>query len=213
MASRDILLRRPAVVQVTGDHWRPEPALCDAAERRWALMCRHNPHLFDGEILQVIGVHRNGHGGAVLHVRPCAFRWYAVQTDGPDCGCRPLGVKGVVRRGTQLLMGRRAAWTTFHAGAWEFAPSGGVQSGDSPESAILKELHEETGLSTSTVPQALAVCFDDQATSWEVMFDLGEATGEAACTTGEYDDMHWADPADLPTPPTPMARRMLALLS
>ncbi|MCH2136660.1 MAG: NUDIX domain-containing protein [Phycisphaerales bacterium] len=205
------MLRRPALVQVTDTPWQPEGHLIEAASRRWDLMCAANEHLFDGTLLQVTGVHRNGYAGAVIHARPCAFRWYAVQADGPDCGCRPLGVKGLVRRGDTMLMGRRANWTTFHGGLWEFAPSGGVEPGQSPEQAIARELQEETGLTSVHPPRARAVLFDDTAMSWEVLMELSVDEAFQVRQGEEYTQLRWCAANDLPGPMTPVARQMVML--
>jgi 8-oxo-dGTP pyrophosphatase MutT (NUDIX family) len=207
-----IHLRRPAVVQVSPDTWLPDAALGEQAERRWAVMLDANENLFNGRLLHVVGVHRNGHGGATIQTMPCDFKWYAVQADGPDCGCRPLGVKGLVQRDGCILMGRRASWTTFHGDAWECAPSGGVEPSQTPEEAIEIELREETGLSVTRSPRARAVVFDDTAMSWEVVFELTIAADATPVAAAEYTSLRWCSPKSMPSPLTPTAQRMLAML-
>lgn len=71
------------------------PSLADEIERRWNSLRAKNPNYFDGRLYHVLGVHRNGHGGATLHVMECAYRYHAVQTPDFDLGQRALGVKGV----------------------------------------------------------------------------------------------------------------------
>ena len=65
----------------------------DEAESRWDALCSVRPEYFDGGLLAVGGVTRNGHGGVTLTVAPCPYRWYAVQDDAFDLGLRPLGVR------------------------------------------------------------------------------------------------------------------------
>ena len=207
-----IRLRRPAVLHVADAPWQPDAHLCEAAEARWALLRKANDRLFDGELLHVTGVHRNGHGGAVIHAAPCAYRWYAVQADGPDTGCRPLSVQGFVRRGDEVLVGRRATWTTFHGDMWEFAPSGGVQPGQTPEVAIAAELTEETSLQPAGAPRALGVFLDDTALSWTLLLDISVQPGEARCPADEYQTLQWVAVDAVPGRLTPAAEAMRRLM-
>ena len=207
-----IHLRRPPIVQVSPEPWVPDDAIREQAQQRWDVMCAANGKLFDGGLLQVIGVQRTGCGGATIQAMPCAFKWYAVQADGPDCGCRPLGVKGLVRRGEHILMGQRALWTTFHGGDWECAPSGGVEPGQTPEAAVERELQEETGLSIDQPPHARAILFDDTALSWEVVFELSIADDAMPIAAAEYESLNWYTSATMPKALTPTAQRMLAML-
>ncbi len=46
----------------------------------------------------------------------------------------------------RVLLARRPAGKSF-AGLWEF-PGGKVESGESPEGALIRELHEELGIET-----------------------------------------------------------------
>ena len=207
-----IHLRRPAIVQVSPDTWLPDQSIREQAERRWAVMSQANDRLFDGGLLHVVGVRRNGCGGATIQAMPCSFKWYAVQAAGPDCGCRPLGVKGFVRRGDRILMGRRAPWTTFHGGAWECAASGGVEPGQTPEDAVERELREETGLHIDHPPHVRAILFDETALSWEVVFGLSVADDETPTAAAEYELLDWFTLATMPQPLTPTAHRMLTML-
>ena len=77
--SRVIRLRRPPAIQQVGGVFVPESGQLDEVDRRWRRMCAANSSYFDGRLWHVIGVHRNGCGGAVVHVMDCAYRFYAVQ--------------------------------------------------------------------------------------------------------------------------------------
>lgn len=214
-----IRLRRPAVVSLSDRPWKPDAHYVAEAEHRWQRLQVQNERIFDGRMIQVGGVHRNGAGGAVIQGFPCDFRWYAVQAaldagdEGFDCQCRPLGVKALTKCGDRYLVGQRAEWTTFNPGRWEFAPSGGVEPGQSPEEAITREFHEEVGRRFQQPPRAEAVLFDPAACTWEVALKIEvarEAIGEA---TDEYDELKWLRPEEFPGDLTPIARRIYSLLA
>lgn len=182
-------------------------------EERWQRLQQANPALYDGRVLHVLGVHRNGCGGVTMHLVESAYRYEAVQGEDFDCGVRTLGVKGLVRHGGKVLLGRRAQWVHHYPGQWEFAPAGGVEPGRAPGQVLLDELKEETGCEPSGSPVALALLLDDTAFSWELVYSL-EATSEAlAPGTDEYSQLQWCDPSDLPEPLSPIADRMRCLLT
>ena len=56
-----------------------------------------------------------------------------------------LGAYALCVRDEALLLARMAPTVTFDAGAWTL-PGGGVEFGEHPDAAVLRELHEETGL-------------------------------------------------------------------
>jgi 8-oxo-dGTP pyrophosphatase MutT (NUDIX family) len=192
----------------------PAGADLDDVERRWSALCAANPAYFDGRIWHVLGVHRNGHGGAAIHVVDCAYRFHAVQRGGRDLGVRPLGVKGMVRRGAdgRVLVARRSRHVAAYEGMWEFAPAGVVESGGDPARTILAELGEEVGMQSIGEPIALAILFDDVIHTWEVVYRLNVATDEVTIEPREYDAFEWCDAGDLPADLTPIARAMTSLL-
>src|SRR5688572_2522056 len=146
---RTIHLRRPATLSVQEGVFVPnvDPHILSEVERRWDSLCRANPAYYDGRLYHVLGVHRNGHGGATLHVIDCAYRFFAVQDDHFDTGVRALGVKGITSSPQGLiLMGRRAQHVAAYRGMWEFAPAGSAEPGRDPAQLIQHELIEETGL-------------------------------------------------------------------
>lgn len=214
-----IRLRRPAVVSLSDRMWAPDPHFLEEAEQRWEQLKDQNDRIFDGRMIQVGGVHRNGAGGAVIQGFPCDFRWYAVQAamgeedEGFDCHCRPLGVKALTKCGERYLVGQRASWTTFNPGRWEFAPSGGVEPGQSPEEAVTREFHEEVGRRFRQPPRAEAVLFDPAACTWEVALKIEVAHETIGEATDEYDELKWLRPEEFPGDLTPIARRIYSLLA
>ena len=211
--SRCIRLRRPATLSVMDEPFVPagEPGLLDEVQWRWDALCKGNPRYFDGRLYHVLGVHRNGYGGAVLHVADCAYRFYAVQDEDFDLGVRPLGVKGIVIRDGLVLLGRRAPDVAAYAGRWEFAPGGAVEPGKTPVQTVMDELAEETGLTAGREPTPVAVLYDSVLRCWEIVFRIEPGAGGAP-TTAEYAETRWRRPDDLPADLTPTARQMIPLV-
>tara|TARA_Y100000589_G_scaffold33810_1_gene28273 strand:+ start:6217 stop:6831 length:615 start_codon:yes stop_codon:yes gene_type:complete len=181
-------------------------------DERWLRLRRTNPALFDGRVLHVLGVHRNGHGGVTIHLVECSYRYVAVQDGEFDCGVRTLGVKGLVRCDGRLLVGRRADWVHHYPGQWEFAPAGGVEPGRAPAQVLLDELSEETGCIPAGPPIARALLLDDEAFSWELVYELTADGAAVAPGTDEYSELRWCGPDALPQPLSPVAARMRGLL-
>lgn len=190
----------------------PERADLDEVERRWSKLCAQNPAYFDGRFLHVIGVHRNGYGGAVLHVADCAYRFHAVQDATFDLGVRPLGTKGLVERDGRYLLGKRSERVAHYQGMWEFAPGGVVEPGATPAETIITELYEETGLRAAGEPTHLALIFDDVLRTWEIVFRVRIAPSEDEPPTSEYAELKWCAADALPTPLSPVAEKMRRLL-
>ncbi|MBT8484731.1 MAG: NUDIX hydrolase [Phycisphaerales bacterium] len=212
MTARAIRLRRPPQVSGVGTPFVPDGdrALFDEIACRWEQRCRDNPALFDGRVCHVIGVHRNGCGGAVLHVAECAYRFFAVQDERFDLGVRPLGVKGIVERDGRLLMGRRAEFVGGYPGQWELAPAGVVEPGTDPAAVLARELREETGLEAAGEPIPVAILFDDVLRCWEIVARLDARPGGAP-VTNEYTELRWCERDRPPAPLTPIATRILTL--
>lgn len=191
--SRTILLRRPPVLRVTEEPFVPRvPALAEI-DLCWEAMRRDVPAYFDGRLLHVFGVSRNGHGGATIHVVECAFRHFAVRSRGIETGVRPLGVKGIVISDDHVLVGLRSSRVS-HAGLWEFAPGGAVEPGRLPLETLRNELEEETGLVLSPADRVTArvIFFDHVVGTWEIVHVVRLAGARPTlAATAEYDAFRW----------------------
>jgi ADP-ribose pyrophosphatase YjhB (NUDIX family) len=92
---------------------------------------------------------------------------------------RAYGV--VVRDGHVLLV--RAAARTAAPGAW-WLPGGGIDFGESPEEAVVREVREETGLSASqlelldVISERHARRNGDEAHSIRIIYRVGRVEGE-----------------------------------
>ena len=164
-------------------------------------------------IYHVLGVHRNGYGGASIHVNDCAYRFHAVQDDAFDIGVRALGVKGITRRDGLVLMGKRSRHVHAYRGMWEFTPGGVAEIDSDPAATIMAELEEETGLQPEREPIPIAVMYDNVLRSWEIVYRITSATGssEPVATPEEYDELRWCEPNELPADLSPIARQMVRL--
>ena len=200
------------MVSALPEPWVPESVDLDEVDFIWQAIARDNPRAFDGEILHVLGVHRNGAGGVVIHVAPCAYRFYAVQARGLDCGVRTLGAKAITRCGDRILMGLRAEWVMYYPREWEFVPGGSVQPDDSPAKTILEELSEETGCRAVRPPVPLAVAYDPAAFAWEVIHAIELDPASTPVGSMEYDELRWFQAGEQPDSLTPIAQRMTALV-
>lgn len=174
-------------------------------ERRWEAMVAANPAFFDGRLLHVRAVVRNGHGGATLHVAECAYRHWAVglpdllrrfHVADPafDTGVRALGVKGLVIAEGAVLVGRRGPWVAAYPDCWEFAPGGGLEPGWEPRAMLERELLEETGIRCGREARmsSVALLLDGSIRSWEIVQRVHlERRVDLTRAEGEYTALRW----------------------
>ena len=201
-------LRRPATIYVQDGTFVPDRSSLDEVDSRFTKLCKQNPAVYDGRILHVLGVHRNGHGGANIHAMECAYRFYAVQTESYDLGIRPLGVKGITMFETSYLWGKRSRHVHQYKQAWEYVPAGCVEPGKQPDDAILQELQEEAGLAVTGNPIQVGIVFDEHARTWELIYKLESSSG-TVCKNDEYEEIQWISGDKLPSGRSPIAEIML----
>ena len=213
MAARTIHLRRPPTLSLQEGPFVPQPRagvdVMDEVDRRWGAMRVANPTFHDGRICHVLGVHRNGHGGVVIHVMDCAYRFHAVQDAEFDLGVRHLGVKAMTSHDGRLLLGRRSSTVRAYPGMWEFAPGGVIEPGRAPADVLKLELQEETGLSLAVEPKAIAVIFDPVVRCWEIIYQLEVADPNPKPVTDEYTELRWCEPGQWPQPLSPATVQLI----
>jgi 8-oxo-dGTP pyrophosphatase MutT (NUDIX family) len=213
---RTIHLRRPPVLTLQDGVFVPEVDrnVFDEVERRWRAICEASPAAFDGRVCHVLGIHRNGHGGATIHASDCAYRFHAVQDDGFDLGIRPLGVKGLVVSGEHVLVGRRSRNVAWYAGLREFAPGGVVEPGVEPAVALERELLEETGLSPASPPTAITIVYDAVTRTWEIIYQI-QPSSRRLTPMPEYESIEWMriDALSGVDDFTPISRSMIPMCS
>ena len=184
----------------------PDTSLANVDEK-WDSLCKQNPSYFDGEIVHVLHVQRNGCGGATIQAARTSYRFHAVG----GLGIAPLGVKGVCMQGDKYLCGLRGTQVGTYPRLWEFAPSGMVEPEQTPENIIESELEEETGLMLTSPPIAIAIFLDEEAHTWELVYQLS-VTGTCQADGSEYESLDWFDFKAMPTPMSPPAIQMKSLL-
>lgn len=210
--SRVIPLRRPPVLNVVPGTFVPTTPSLEEVDRAWDGLQRANRRYFDGRMLHVLGVSRNGHGGVVVHAMECAYRFYAVIGAGLETGVRPLGVKGIVEREGRWLMGLRSREVAYHAGQWEFVPGGCLEPDIAPDSMLERELGEESGFAAAGPPVPLALLYDPTACTWEIVHRLAVRERPGIDPPGwEYRELRWVEPGQEPSPLSPVAEVMRRL--
>ena len=209
---RLIPLRRPPVLNRHDEPWVPDAVPLSLIDERWEALREANPRYFDGSMLQVLGVVRNGHGGVTIHVASTSYRFYAVQRTGIDTGTRPLGVKGLCRHDDGWLMGRRSDSVAFYPGQWEFVPGGSMPADGEPRDVLARELAEESGWVATGPARSIAVLYDPGAFSWEIVSSLDVVPGDVEPTEPwEYDALRVIRPGSEPGPLTPAASEMIRI--
>ena len=119
----------------------------------------------------------------------------------------------------KVLIARRAGLPRTASHAWQM-PQGGIDRGEAPEQAVLRELGEEIGTSHAEIiglhPHWL--CYDlpgprrgryrGQAQIWFALRFLGTDTDIRLDATAhiEFDQWRWADLAELPALVVPFKR-------
>ena len=218
---RVIRLRRPPVVNLVDAPFVPEDVALGEVDAAWDRLRSQNPRMYDGALLHVLGTSRNGHGGLSIHVAESSYRFHAVAALGLDTGVRPLGAKAIVVRGNAVLMGKRSQQSGSYPGCWEYVPGGtvlplGNQGAIDPSHTVEQELCEEVGLDVKidNAP-ALAVFFDDDARTWEVVYGLRLAEdqfqGPMAPGGWEHEELCWVQPGCCESPVSSASRIMDSL--
>lgn len=81
--------------------------------------------------------------------------------------------------------------------------SGGVEHGETPSQACLREVREESGLALADaalaqVADGLALVISPQVTLLKTVYAAVAPAGEVRCDPAEHDGFAWVDAADVP---------------
>ena len=205
--ARMIRLRRPPRILVDDSVFVPAVPL-DDVDAAWDEIVSGNPKFTDGACLHVMGVHRDGHGGATIHAVRASYRMGAVRRGGIETGFRGLGTKAIAHVGGKVLMGLRSAHVNAYPLMWEFAPGGGVEIGEAPDVGIMRELVEECGVEAAAPARAVALLFDPVVQAWEIVHDLPMRRPPDAAPGWEYSTLAMCEPHALPAGLSPCAEQM-----
>jgi 8-oxo-dGTP diphosphatase len=102
----------------------------------------------------------------------------------------------VVWDGPRLLMTQRAAGGALGL-QWEF-PGGKIESGESPEQAIVREVREELGVTATPLERLESVSHDyPHGTRVEIVFMRCALDSHAFALSDEVNDARWQLPAEI----------------
>lgn len=191
----------------------PFNATCEARsiDDAWRQLCQGNPKLVDGPVFHVIGVHRDGHGGATIHVARTTYRMNAVRAAGLKSGFTGLGTRAVAHWQGKCLVGLRSQRCASYPNEWEFAPAGSVEPGEDPAIGIERELLEECGVQSQSRAVAHALFHDPVVSTWEIVHELRMVQPPDAPPNWEYQSMELVPATDVPEPMSACTRQMLEI--
>ncbi len=211
---RLIWLRRPARVVASDLAFTalvPEHEIAVA----WEALMRANSRLTDGPCWHVMGVHRDGHGGATVHVTRTTYKMGAVRGSGLATGFIGLGTKAIAHWKGRCLIGRRALSCATYPGHWEFSPAGAVEPDEDPAVGIERELIEECATKAVAPARAIAIFFDPIARNWEIVHELMIECPPDAPPNWEYSELRLTDvgalDGGLPAPASPSSTTMVKI--
>jgi 8-oxo-dGTP diphosphatase len=117
-------------------------------------------------------------------------------------------VTALIRRGNQVLIGQRPPGHTL-AGQWEF-PGGKIERGESPESALKRELQEELGIEADIGPLRFAATHSYGDISIMILFyDVYYWKGEPKLQ--QHTELRWTTPREFLKLSIPEANRKIAM--
>lgn len=103
-----------------------------------------------------------------------------------------VGVKGIIVRSDKILIVQRSQQETG-GGSWE-CPGGKINFGEQLETALIREIKEETDLTVKPGKLMYASTFMSRGTRQMVLLCyLAEAESEAVTLSHEHIDFCWAD--------------------
>jgi 8-oxo-dGTP diphosphatase len=107
-----------------------------------------------------------------------------------------VGVHGVIARGGELLVLKRAPTMTYQPGSWDL-PGGHLAVGESFEECLAREIEEETGL-TILVPRLLGI-HNSVGPYLQMIFAgaIAEDTHEIRLRPHEHSESRWVSLVEL----------------
>ena len=109
-----------------------------------------------------------------------------------------ITVKGIIRRNdNKILLVKRSVQDGFWPGYWETV-GGGIEGQENPQSALLREIEEETGLIVKVREPFNVYSFEDEKKEFKVgiSFICDYVSGDVTLSH-EHIDFAWVDPLDI----------------
>jgi len=161
----------------------------------WDIESKLNPHLFDGTLFYVNEFDSN----KVRWVYSKYRYWYAqknINTESLQGQLTSLAVTGIIKKGNQLLLGKRSAQVTQDKGLWDFVPSGGLSQQESGKADYYAQLKEEfqqelgvtDGLISTIEPLILVLDHEDKVLDIVCTLTVKCDLSHFEVTNSEYDD-------------------------
>ncbi len=116
-------------------------------------------------------------------------------------------VAAVIRNGVGRILLTRRPEGSHMGGLWEF-PGGKVESGESPEIALERELDEELGL-TAVIGRPVTFAVHEEVGLRVLLLFFEVEVGDIEPRAREGQQMEWVAPSDLDSYPMPPADRDL----
>lgn len=115
-------------------------------------------------------------------------------------------VTALIQREGRVLLGQRPAEKTL-PGVWEF-PGGKIEAGESPESALARELSEELGIEAKIGRLVFAATHNYTTTGILLLFyKVDSWKGELRPM--HHSELKWVNPKELSETPLPDANRKI----
>ena len=104
-------------------------------------------------------------------------------------------VGAIIRRRDTVLVARRSPERSA-GGLWEF-PGGKIETGETPEAALRRELQEELGVDVAVGPFVDRSLSDVGTARIELSCYAAQFTGEDPTTSSDHDAMQWVPLTEL----------------
>jgi 8-oxo-dGTP diphosphatase len=107
-----------------------------------------------------------------------------------------LAVKGIIRKGDEILVLKRSEIDNHKPGVWETI-GGGIDAEISPEESLRREIREEAGIEVDIIKPFRVFTFRKDTGEFKVgiTFICDYISGEVKLS-GEHSDYKWIKPAE-----------------
>lgn len=108
-----------------------------------------------------------------------------------------ITVKGIINNDGKILLVKRSEQDSFWPGYWETV-GGGMKEKENPQSALHREIHEETNLAVKVREPFNVYSFESEKNEFKVGITfICDYTGGEIVLSDEHTDYIWIDPLDI----------------